>query len=108
MTNTLIISLASFLIPISSPCPVKFHFNLRSLSLATPGPQDKQRFLTGEEMLNSMVLPTTKEQANACGAPKLELGDMRNTLMAKCAGNSMSAACMGAIAMVALLALEPR
>ena len=55
-----------------------------------------------------MVLPTTKEQSKTCGAPKLEVGDMRNTMMAKCAGNAMSAACMGAIAMIALLALEPR
>ncbi|CAK9060883.1 Uncharacterized protein SCF082_LOCUS31987, partial [Durusdinium trenchii] len=67
---------------------------------------EKQRFLTGDEMIASQVLPVTVQQASLSGAPKLELGELPNSTKAKMAGNSMSALCCGAMLLTCILALE--
>ncbi|CAK8990645.1 unnamed protein product [Durusdinium trenchii] len=67
---------------------------------------DKKRFLSGEEMLASQILPINKQQADVCGAPVLQLDGLRNAAKAKAAGNSMSVPCVGLMLLVAALALE--
>ena len=70
--------------------------------------QEKKRFLTGDEMISSQVLPTNDVQATMSNAPKLDLQEFRNSTKAKMAGNSMSALCVGAMLLVCVLALEPK
>ena len=70
--------------------------------------QEKGRFLTGDEMIASQILPVTPTQALACGAPVLQLGGLSNATKAKMAGNSMSAPCVGLMLLVAAVALELR
>lgn len=71
-------------------------------------PQEKGRFLTGDEMISSQILPVTHAHALESGAPMLQLGGMNNATKAKMAGNSMSAPCVGLMLLVAALALELR
>ena len=68
--------------------------------------QDKRRFLTGEEMLASQVLPVTSLHASLCGAPKLQVENLPNNVKGRMAGNSMSTLCCGAMLMACILALE--
>jgi hypothetical protein len=68
--------------------------------------QELRRFLTGQEMVTSQILPTTDSQSSICRAPKLQLDGLRNNVLAKMAGNSMSSLCCGSMLLVCLLALE--
>eukprot|EP00438_Fugacium_kawagutii_P000869 Skav215100 [mRNA] locus=scaffold899:136949:138049:- [translate_table: standard] len=76
-------------------------------STLTPG-QETKRFLSGDEMIASQVLPVTKKQSLRCGGPMLELESTNNSARGKMAGNSMSAPCVGAVLLIAALALEKR
>ena len=68
--------------------------------------QELGRFLTGQEMVTSQILPTTCSQSSICRAPKIELDGLRNNVVAKMAGNSMSSLCCGSMLLICLLALE--
>ena len=68
--------------------------------------QEKQRFLTGDEMLASQILPVTAVHAKLSGAPQLQLQDFPNNVKGKMAGNSMSTLCCGTMLLVCILALE--
>lgn len=70
--------------------------------------QEKKRFLSGDEMLASQILPVTVQQAKTCGAPRLELQGINNNSRGKMAGNSMSTPCIGAMMLLASIALERR
>lgn len=69
--------------------------------------QEKQRFLSGDEMLSSLILPINEQQSNLCGAPALNLSNLKNSTKAFMAGNSMSVPCVGLMLLAAALALEP-
>lgn len=76
--------------------------------LSTTRCQDKQRLLSGTEMIASHIIPVTCEQGRSCSAPPLCLEGLSNQVKAKMAGNSMSVPCVAAILLVAILALEIR
>ena len=85
---------------VTTPSPVEF--------LASPLlSQEKERFLSGEEMLSSLILPITEQQSDLCGAPALDLSNLKNSTKAFMAGNSMSVPCVGLMLLAAALALEP-
>ena len=69
--------------------------------------QEKHRFLTGNEMLASQLIPTTAKQAAICSAPVLRVGDS-GLNKGTAAGNTMSTPCVGAIMLIAAMALEWR
>ena len=83
-----------------------FHPSLPKSCLIALARQELHRFLTGQEMVTSQVLPTTDSQSFICQAPKLELDGLRNNVVAKMAGNSMSSLCCGSMLLICLLALE--
>ena len=84
------------------------HVNHESPSRPTlrTSQQEHKRFLTGHEMVSSQLLPVTPGQARKCGSPKLELSCLSERQIARAAGNSMSASCVGAILLAAVLALD--
>ena len=57
-------------------------------------------------MVASHILPVTDEQAAACQAPRLEFGNVKEREVCKMAGNSMSAPCVAAVLLAAIMALD--
>ena len=68
--------------------------------------QEKSRFLSPLELMSSQVLPVSNKRARICMAPKLELGKVPSTQIAKMSGNSMNVPCVAAILLTAIFALD--
>ena len=68
--------------------------------------QAQKRFLSGQEMLASQVLPTTDEHAALSRAPKLQLDSTTESVQGRMAGNSMSTPCVASVFLTAILALD--
>ena len=86
---------------------VNFNFNHISNHLQPCPCQELRRFLDPREMVASQILPVTPEQSERCGAPMIDFNGIRPAKVAKMAGNSMSGVCVGAMLLIAALALKP-
>ena len=64
--------------------------------------KEKSRFLSPLELMSSQVLPVSNKRARICMAPKLELGKVPSTQIAKMSGNGMNVPCEAAILLAAI------
>ncbi|CAE6969816.1 unnamed protein product [Symbiodinium sp. CCMP2592] len=65
----------------------------------------KKRFMTADEMFQSHVLATNKDQAS-CGSPVLARSHLSRSSAVMLAGNAMNVPCVGAALLAAILALQ--
>lgn len=74
----------------------------QSLSL-----QEANRFLEPIEMLGSLQLPTTRQEARMRKSIRLECGDVSATSLTRMAGNGTHVPCVGVAIILAQLCLIP-
>lgn len=68
--------------------------------------QDHCRFLSPKEMMNSHVMPTTRQQAALSGTPRLCLKSASHPNRVKMCGNAMNLPCVGSVILACILGLE--